>query len=93
MQAGNEAAAVNLAAAGCPVAEPDYIGAGLAKASGKSELLGIKRERHKSGLAVAIIAHENCESSARCQDTGTIPNERGVAFKECGQRRRAGQVP
>ncbi len=41
MQSGNEAAAVNLAAALCSVAEPDYVGAALAKSGTESKLLGV----------------------------------------------------
>ena len=72
--------------------EPDNVGAGLAKSGGESELFGVIRERNEPGFAVAIVAHEDCEFPARRQDTGTIPNERGVAVKECGQRGCAGQV-
>jgi hypothetical protein len=64
MQSRNEAAAVNLSAARCAVAEPDYVGAGLAKANGKGKLLGVG-ERNESGFAVAIVAHDDCKSSAR----------------------------
>jgi len=52
MEAGNKAAAIDLATAGCPVAEADDVGAALAKASGKGELLGVIRERNEPGLAV-----------------------------------------
>ena len=93
MQSRYEAAAVNLAAARCAVAEPDDVGAGLAQSGGKGELLGVVGERDKPGLAVAIIAHEYCELAAWGQDTGAIANERAVGFKECRQRGRARQVP
>ena len=64
MQAGDKAAAVGFAAAGCPVAESDDVGAALAKASGKGQLLGVIGERNESGLTVAIVAHEDCEFPA-----------------------------
>ena len=92
VQAGDEAAAINLAATRCSVVEPDDAGAVLTKASGESESLRVVGERAESGFAVAIIAHEDCEFTAWGQDTGTICDERGVAFKECFQRRRARQV-
>ena len=44
MQAGNETAAVDLVAAGCAVAEAYNIGAMLAQAGRKGELLGVVGE-------------------------------------------------
>jgi hypothetical protein len=37
----------------------------LAKSGGKGKVLGVVGERNESGFAVAIVAHEDCESSAR----------------------------
>jgi len=59
MQSGNEAAAVNLAAAGCPVAESNNVRAAKAKSCGKGKLLGVVGERNESGFPVAIITHED----------------------------------
>jgi len=65
MQSGNEAAAVNFAAAGCPVAETDYVGAALTESGSEGKLLGVVGEGNEPGLAVAIVADENCEFTAR----------------------------
>ena len=73
--------------------ESDYVGAVLAKASIKSKSFGVVGEWNKPSLAVAIVAHEDCEFAAGGQDAGAVGDERAVAFKECSQRGRARQVP
>ena len=83
MQSGNEAAAVNLAAAGCPVTETDDVGATLAKSGSECELLGVVGKRNKPGFTVAIITHEDCEFPACGEDTGTVTDESSVACKKC----------
>jgi len=44
VQSRNEAAAIYLAAAGCPVAEPNDVGAALTKSGGNGQLLGVVGE-------------------------------------------------
>jgi hypothetical protein len=93
MEPGDEAAPVNPAAAGCPVAEPDYIGTVLAKTIGESESLGVVSEWNESSLAVAITAHENCEFTAWGQNAGTVADGCPVAFKEFRQFYQARPTP
>lgn len=67
MQAGNEAAAIDLTAAGCPVAEPDDVSAMLPQSSIEGEALRVMGERNETRLMVRIIAHKDGELSARHQ--------------------------
>src|SRR5579871_508988 len=92
MQAGNEAAAVDLSRAAGPVAEPDNVGAVLAEASGESEPLRVVRQGHKPGLFVAVIAHQDCELPGGLEGTGTVSDELAVTPKERLQRRSAGEI-
>ncbi len=85
VQSWDEAAAVGFAAAGCAVCETDDVGAVLAEASGKRQLLGVVGERYETGLTVGVVTHEDGKFPARSQDSGAIGDESRVAFKECVQ--------
>ena len=92
MEAGNEAAAIDLAAARCTVTESDDVGATLTKPALKGQLFRVIGEWNETGVAVAIVAHENRQLAIGFQGTGTICYEQSVAFKERTECRRAGKV-
>ena len=87
MQAGDEAAAVDLLAAAGPVAEADDVGAVLGKPGSEGEALGVKDERDVSGIAVGIIAHEDGELAAGFEARGTVADELAVSAQEMLERR------
>src|SRR5579884_162571 len=92
MEAGDEAAAINLSRTAGPVAEPDNVGAVLAEANRESEPLRVEGEGDKPGLSVAVIAHEDRELAGGLQSAGTVPNELAVAAEERLQGWSAGEV-
>src|SRR5579884_2058730 len=92
MQAGDEAAAVDLSRTAGPVTEPDNVGSVLTKAGGESEPLRVVGQGHKPDLLVAVIAHEDHQFASGLQTAGTVTNELAVAAQERLQGRSAGQV-
>ncbi len=67
MQAGDEAAAVDLLAAAGAVAEADDVGAVLLQPGIEGQSLGVVDQRHVAGLAVAVVAHEDGQLAAGFQ--------------------------
>jgi hypothetical protein len=65
MKLRDEGGAIDLAAAGCPVTEPDDVRTCLPKPKAKGDLLGVKRERNEAHVAVDVIPDEDGEFAAR----------------------------
>ena len=86
MKSWNEGRPIDLFRAAGSVAKSDDVGAGLPQPAGESKLFGVIGQRHETCLAVAVVAHQDGEFSARCQDTDTIIDKGSVACEELPER-------
>ena len=78
MQAGNEAAAIDLLAARCTVAEADDVGAVLFQAAFEGDSLGVIGEGDVTGVAVAVVSHQYGEDAAGLEHIGTVRQRRRI---------------
>lgn len=79
MQAGDEAASVDLGAAAGAVAEPDDVGAVLLQAALEGDAFRVVGEGDEAQLSVLIVAHQDGELAACGQRAGAVGDELPVA--------------
>src|SRR3954453_19664385 len=72
VQAGDEAAAVDLLAAAGTVAEPDDVGAALRQPGRERQPLGVVGEGDEPIAAVAVVAHQDGQLAARYERPGAV---------------------
>src|SRR5581483_11773029 len=86
MQPRNEAAPVHLLGAAVAVAETNDVGAMLPQAGPHGKQLRVEHERNVSGLAVAVVAHQDGQLTTGCQGAGAVVDQQAIAFQEGWQR-------
>jgi len=82
VQAGDEAAAVDLLATARTVTEADDFGPVLTKANGEGKSFRVERERDESHLTIKVVPHEYGQFPAWLEGSGTVANELAITAKK-----------
>ena len=92
VQAGNEARPVRLAGTRRTVRKTNDVGAALPQPTIEGESIGVKRQRHESGVTVAVVAHEHRQMTAGSQCECGIFDQPPIADQKLTERHRVRQV-